>query len=619
MLSRLIAITPAVFAFVLASAACSRHAVSSPQSSPTPPASTDPDSSERIAKEISSVRRIPILAPISATRLPQKEFQTKLKEITARNVEVGQREAELAFLYSFGFDAPSLGICSRRSLEVVREQVLGVYDPTTKRLFVKATDSKSSSHLESVGVLAHEVEHALQDQNFGMPLRREIKSLDEWLARKAIYEGDAELTRIMVDATRKRQNTLWRLHDEVSSQGPSFVVTPEYLTSIGLPPELAQASAFIREHMTFPYYAGLAFMEAIYRTGHTPLVDKVFKNPPISTEQILHVEKYVDGEQPIPVATPPPPPGYKVATYGRMGEMQTRLFLSDCVSVEQAVGASRGWGGDAYAVVSSPGKPYALLWSTIWDDERSAVAFESALTAVATCKNSVLSTWSDDAKTVAVTRGGKAVSFVRGVTENRTQIAESLLALAGTPPPHRPPLGDITIKGPSMGLETAAGRDGAISNGVYINETIGLTAPAPEGTIADFTGTNVVVRFGRNDGKYGASIAVNRTPFETSHVETAFRSLGFSIANSLGEIRVEESGELSLPIGSARFRQWTAADSKTKFRALASPMCKGKSVLIVVLVWKDVDGKRVLENWVSSLRWVTDSAFNYCNQPGDEK
>jgi hypothetical protein len=94
---------------------------------------------------------------------------------------------------------------------------------------------------------------------------------------------------------------------------------------------LDHALDLARKRLVFPYEEGMMFASDLYRAGGFPLVDGAFAHPPRSTEQILHPERYLAGDQPRPVATPKAPTGYTLVTSDTLGELDTRTLLSRCM------------------------------------------------------------------------------------------------------------------------------------------------------------------------------------------------------------------------------------------------------------------------------------------------
>ena len=61
----------------------------------------------------------------------------------------------------------------------------------------------------------------------------------------------------------------------------------------------------LTESLSAPYTDGFAFVQERRHLGGWAAVDAAFRDLPVSTEQILHPEKYDAHELPIPVAVPP--------------------------------------------------------------------------------------------------------------------------------------------------------------------------------------------------------------------------------------------------------------------------------------------------------------------------
>src|SRR5439155_14041462 len=55
----------------------------------------------------------------------------------------------------------------------------------------------------------------------------------------------------------------------------------------------------------FPYSAGAAFVRGLLERGGQDRLDTAFRSYPISTEQVLHVERYLRVDQPVAVPAPP--------------------------------------------------------------------------------------------------------------------------------------------------------------------------------------------------------------------------------------------------------------------------------------------------------------------------
>src|SRR5262249_30191224 len=138
-------------------------------------------------------------------------------------------------------------------------------------------------------LVAHELTHALQDQHFGLPTESEPitdANGDRTIARRALVEGDATLASTAYLAGNLDRGTALRLSDE----------------GAGIPEELARRPPdvpdVIRSSMAFQYNQGTNFAVGASLRGGWPAVDAAHRDPPASSEQVLHNEKYFEHREP---------------------------------------------------------------------------------------------------------------------------------------------------------------------------------------------------------------------------------------------------------------------------------------------------------------------------------
>ena len=141
-------------------------------------------------------------------------------------------------------------------------------------------------------------------------------------------------------------------------------------SSSGLPP-------YMQRSLVFPYTAGARFVDAIGTWG--PANAALRGEGPVSTEQVLHPEKYRTGDRPLPVAAAPPPgAGWERATHGTIGEFDTGELVRTSDSPVRAARAADGWGGGRYDLWERRDRNLlALAWR--WDTRRDAAEFAAAL------------------------------------------------------------------------------------------------------------------------------------------------------------------------------------------------------------------------------------------------
>jgi hypothetical protein len=133
----------------------------------------------------------------------------------------------------------------------------------------------------------------------------------------------------------------------------------------------ARAPMVIREQLTFPYVAGAEFLRAFDRAhpGKVPF-DSLM---PVSTEQLLHLDRYDAHDAPIRVR-------FKADTAGVIFEDTFGEFSIETLRA-QLIGAADvrtdpaiGWGGDRFRIYRTADGP-ALVWVTVWDEPRWAMQF----------------------------------------------------------------------------------------------------------------------------------------------------------------------------------------------------------------------------------------------------
>ena len=147
---------------------------------------------------------------------------------------------------------------------------------------------------------------------------------------------------------------------------------------------LARTPAFLRDLLLYPYTTGLSFVQATQlRDGWTG-VDDLYRRMPVSTEQILHPQKYAADEAPIPVTMPADlaeqlGSGWSVPLEDTFGELQIEYWLRESgVKPATATTAAAGWGGDRLAVAKGPAGAWGVVIDTAWDTAADASEFADA-------------------------------------------------------------------------------------------------------------------------------------------------------------------------------------------------------------------------------------------------
>ena len=341
---------------------------------------------DAIAATVSKLRGLPVKRPLVRSVVTREQVTRRVlermdEEKSAQEILAEQRAFQRLGLLPAEFDYKKL------VLDLLTEQIAGFYDPKPKALYLADWLPVETQKM----VMAHEIDHALQDQSFDLLafLLAEEKNADATLARQALVEGDGVALMIEYIIAQLAPDAVAAIWAE-----PAIVDTMSaQLSSQQGGAELARAPRVVREALLFPYLDGLRFVAAARRTGAWSVIDAMFARPPASTEQILHPEKYVTGEAPHALAARKLPAlvGHTPLWENVMGELMVRVLLEEHgVSADTARKAAAGWGGDRLQVLApAPGKDsgaptdLVAVWWTSWDTEQDAGEAQAALSSAA--------------------------------------------------------------------------------------------------------------------------------------------------------------------------------------------------------------------------------------------
>ena len=351
-----------------------------------------------------------------AEAIPQIEKATGLKFKTQPRVEMRSRAQVREFLLRkfdeatpaaqlkneevafklFGLIPDTLDL-RKFLLELLTEQIVGYYDPSTKVLYVVAGAPDDLTGI----TITHELVHALQDQYVNLDSIQNAKgNSDRQAAAQAVMEGQAtyEQMQIMLggDNLASRLPGGWDQLRQTIRESQSAM------------PIFGNAPMAIQESLLFPYLSGAEFIRQfeMHRGKASPL-----DTLPVSTEQILSESAYFGTPRDMP--TDVVIPGPKDSTEDSMGEFGTRLFLFQHLKDHTAsVGASAGWDGDRYRVVTAGTGGRGIVWVSVWDTPTDAAEFVDAMgqaigkryrTSAPTVSSAGVRTYSGSKRTVVIT------------------------------------------------------------------------------------------------------------------------------------------------------------------------------------------------------------------------
>ena len=310
-----------------------------------------------LQKDVAEVGGVAFKTAVPLDFITPAELRVYLKEVLDDEYPHRRADADARLLVALDLLPPGTSLRELRA-KMLEDNVAGFYDerPGRKKLYAVSED-RSMTPTNQI-VLAHELRHALQDQYIDVhrTVPESVGDFDDRrVAFMALLEGDA---------TMVMERFLMRRLGVPESSAPADLAAAGFAT-----PPMPGVPPVLRDHLIVPYLAGREFVRALHERGGWPAVRKAWSDPPRSTEQVLHPEKYLAREEPRRVAAATPPAGARLIQEGVLGEALTRTLLG-----EGSEAAAAGWGGDLYQVWDVAGRTL-LVWRTEWDTARDGREF----------------------------------------------------------------------------------------------------------------------------------------------------------------------------------------------------------------------------------------------------
>jgi hypothetical protein len=271
------------------------------------------------------------------------------------------------------------------------QNIAGYYDEETKTISLLNWVSPE----QQGPILAHELTHALQDQNYGLTkwmkaatqtsdgASKNRNTEDGAIARKAVIEGQAMV--VYVDYM-------------LAAVGRNLADTPGLLYQMEEPAVKAvidsqlmhDAPMIMREMGTFSYNEGLIFEgELLHKGGKKMAFAGVFAHPPRNSHEVLQPDAYINGVKLLPVRIPDMQKvignQYDVYDSGGIGELDVRALLKQYGERKIAAELSSAWQGGAYVTyrrattavsdISPALSDLAFLYVSHWKSPQAAERF----------------------------------------------------------------------------------------------------------------------------------------------------------------------------------------------------------------------------------------------------
>ena len=341
---------------------------------------------DEIMKEAEEVRGLTFKTPFARKLFTPEELKALAIASLDKELPPELRVKLAALDARVGFYPPGTDIGAVVT-DFLAEGVAGFYDPEEKTLSVQRGFSPKGSR----PIILHELIHALEDQYFDLGGREEatLRETDRHLGLAGLVEGSATWF-MTVYMSRNLGSSLEMMKDlaaQEAAQEAMMARVPVVLTvQVGL----------------FPYLSGMAFVQGL--TGGDPeKVSALYDDPPVSSEQVLHPEKYrVDFPHRVslPALGALLPEGWSAEPREDiLGELSIGVLVNEfrggtnAEKLKRVQGgifnpglrfgpiarrASEGWDGDRIAGYFGPDGAVGFAWASRWDTERDANEFAAA-------------------------------------------------------------------------------------------------------------------------------------------------------------------------------------------------------------------------------------------------
>lgn len=329
------------------------------------------EATSQMLEEVSKLRELKILSPVKSGAKSRSQIEQEIIRGFEEDSTPEEIEATNKALIAYGL-VPKDFKYREFMIRLMTEQVAGFYRPKTKELFLADWNDLD----QQKPVMAHELQHALQDQHFN------LMRFEKWpngdgdreTAIHALIEGDA--TALMYNYQLKPMGSdITKLPSIAGFADQSLTQAERDQQKVFLSAPMA-----LRETLMFSYIYGAAFVQEMLKKRGWAGVSQAFTDLPQSTEQIIHFDKYAAGEMPIKVELPDISKqlgaDWKRIDADVNGEFGYSLILAEFINKKEARQAAAGWGGDQ-SVLYENTKTGQLLLTHLskWDTEKDAAEF----------------------------------------------------------------------------------------------------------------------------------------------------------------------------------------------------------------------------------------------------
>jgi len=315
---------------------------------------------DEILKFVSKDTGLPIKHPVKRELASREQVRKYVTEKSKTDEDTKRLERTAIVLKKLGLLPRDFDLEKYMS-DLLEEQVAGYYDVKTKTVYLL-------DWIEPEGqkpVLAHELTHALQDQNYDLEklLKHDAKAEDQskvlkaheameirteepGTARQAVIEGQAMV--VLIDYILAPSG-----HSLADSPLIGAAVKAGAERQTDDMPLMAHAPLYLRDSMMFPYTYGMDFVAAMeHRGGKELAYADVLSKPPRNTREVMEPKAYIAGETIESLTLPDMHKllgkGYEPYDVGNVGEFDIHGLMKQFAGEKTAQKLSPKWRGGAY-------------------------------------------------------------------------------------------------------------------------------------------------------------------------------------------------------------------------------------------------------------------------------
>jgi hypothetical protein len=221
---------------------------------------------------------------------------------------------------------------------------LGVYDAVGRRIYVRAGSAQPRT-------LLPELVHALQDQAFGLRRLTRLRAgqRDAALAGAAAADGHAVFA----------ANVRLGIGRRFAGSGPAI-------------------DDFLTLEAGFGSATGVRFISTLQNLGGRRAIFTALQQFPTTTEQIFHIDSFLEREPAVPIALPTVIGKFGRAREDSFGELDVRALLA-AFAVPRLDRVGAGWGGGRTALYRDPSGWQAVVVALDWDEPTDAEQWAEAV------------------------------------------------------------------------------------------------------------------------------------------------------------------------------------------------------------------------------------------------